>query len=475
MLSEIIPFQAKHAPEAHAIELPTGTITYRRFAADIGRMAQALADEGIAPGQVVLVSDARPYIHLLRLMALLQLGCTSVSEERLRRTAGLVRPDWVLAETPPEDLPETTRVILQDAERLGRVLSAEPVPGPRPEVSAETLVRLDMTSGSTGQPKIVPLSLAMMVARLQNNGPLLPFPVRLLSTMGLDVTGSFLALLKVWSLGQTAVFAGPLSPGDALRQLKPTFAVMAPIQAQHLLSTWDASWPRPETFRLVTGGAPLPRRLRDALIATITDDIPVSYGSTEGWLICHGDAKALPDVPGATGYVLPGAALQIVDDADTPLPSGEIGRVRVRSGEMVAHYWTPEGQVPNPSFRDGWFYPGDLGQLTAEGLFVHSGRTDDVLNLGGEKVAAFEVEEQLAALPGVREAGAFALADASGVDCLHAAVVADRPASDITADFIARFRREIVVTALPHLPRTPFGKLERPTLVAQVRQALAES
>ena len=468
MLSEIIPFQARVAPEAVAIEMPQGTITYARFAADIGRMARALAEDGLEAGQVVLVRDDRPYIHLLSLMALLQLGCVSVSEEQQRRTADLVRPDWVIAKEPAEGLPEGTRVIVQDEARLGRVLSAPDGPGPRAEVTDGTLVRLDMTSGTTGTPKIVPLTLGTMVARLQNNGPLLPFPVRMLSTLGLDVTGSFLALLKVWSLGQTALFAGGLPPGAAVAQLKPDFAVMAPIQLQYMLATWPEGASPPSPLRLVTGGAALPRRLRDAVLGRITRDLPISYASTEAWMICHGDVARLSDTPGAAGYPLPGSRIEIVDEAGRPLPAGEIGQVRVRSGQMVEHYWTPEGLVPNPQFRDGWFHPGDLGHLEEDGLFVHHGRADDVLNLGGTKVAAFEVEEQLATLEGVREAGVFALEDADGIPRLHAAVVADRPAGEIAADYGTRFRRDIIVTARDTLPRTPMGKLERGTLAKDV-------
>ncbi len=62
----------------------------------------------------------------------------------------------------------------------------------------------------------------------------------------------------------------------------------------------------------------------------------------------------------------------MVDEADRPLPPGATGRVRVRTEEMVQGYLDDEG-LTAAFFRDGWFYPGDLGALGAAGrLTLHA-------------------------------------------------------------------------------------------------------
>ena len=64
---------------------------------------------------------------------------------------------------------------------------------------------------------------------------------------------------------------------------------------------------------------------------------------------------------------------------------------------------------PTPAFRDGWFYPGDLGSLAPDGLLRIAGRADEVINLGGEKISPETLEEQVRLIHGVADVAAFAL------------------------------------------------------------------
>jgi acyl-CoA synthetase (AMP-forming)/AMP-acid ligase II len=81
-------------------------------------------------------------------------------------------------------------------------------------------------------------------------------------------------------------------------------------------------------------------------------------------------------------------------------------------------------------FRDGWFYPGDLGSLTSDNLLVIAGRQNAVLNAGGGKMAAERVEAVLVAFPGVSEAAVFMATSPAGVEEVWAALVC-RQAVDI--------------------------------------------
>ena len=77
--------------------------------------------------------------------------------------------------------------------------------------------------------------------------------------------------------------------------------------------------------------------------------------------------------PGAVGFVTPGTAVQIVDRSGTVLPPGQEGLVRIRSDYAV------DGYLGNPeetaqTFRDGWFYPGDIGTLGVDDLLIITGR-----------------------------------------------------------------------------------------------------
>ena len=74
-------------------------------------------------------------------------------------------------------------------------------------------------------------------------------------------------------------------------------------------------------------------------------------------------------------------------------------------------------------FRGGWFYPGDLGSLTPDNMLILSGRQTNILNIGGEKIAAESVEAALASFKGVRQAAVFTETSKAGVQEVCAAVV----------------------------------------------------
>jgi acyl-CoA synthetase (AMP-forming)/AMP-acid ligase II len=172
------------------------------------------------------------------------------------------------------------------------------------------------------------------------------------------------------------------------------------------------------------------------------------------------------------GIVHPGVEVAVVDEAGQALVPGTLGRIRVRGHLVVSGY---DGEADDTgAFRDGWFYPGDLGSLGADGMLRLAGREGDVFNLGGVKVAARTVEATLLEMPGVTDAAAFTVADALGVATLWAAVVGpDRLAREALERFCRERLRESfpkAVIQLPSLPRNAAGKLRRDVLAALARR-----
>jgi len=95
-----------------------------------------------------------------------------------------------------------------------------------------------------------------------------------------------------------------------------------------------------------------------------------------------------PTLPGAVGYVTPGVLIEVVDESDNPLPLGKEGLLRIRSPHNIKGYFGNPEETKN-AFRDGCFYPGDLGYLTRDGMLVVSGgRHKTRLNLGGAENSA---------------------------------------------------------------------------------------
>ena len=122
-------------------------------------------------------------------------------------------------------------------------------------------------------------------------------------------------------------------------------------------------------------------------------------------------------------------------------------------------------------FRDGWFYPGDLGSLTADNLLIISGRQNDVLNAGGGKMAAEKVEAALLSFKGVKEAAVFMATSKLGVDEVWAAVVCSEKVDPEGLRAHCRPRMPTVfvpahIVTLDALPINTMGKIDRPRLKA---------
>jgi acyl-CoA synthetase (AMP-forming)/AMP-acid ligase II len=138
-----------------------------------------------------------------------------------------------------------------------------------------------------------------------------------------------------------------------------------------------------------------------------------------------------------------------------------------------------EGYLGDPeqtraSFRDGYFYPGDLGHLAEDGMLVISGRNKEVLNLGGVKLRPQLVEDVLAAFPAVEQAAVVGVPGALGVDELWALIVPRAPLDEpaLRAHCAARLAPMFCparYVSIEQLPRNPSGKLDRPRLIALAR------
>ena len=132
-----------------------------------------------------------------------------------------------------------------------------------------------------------------------------------------------------------------------------------------------------------------------------------------------------------------------------PCPPGTIGRVQIRGPGVITEYAAggPAGAID----ADGWLETGDLGHLDQDGYLFLAGRSDDVINRGGEKIYPREIEEFLLTQPGVRSAAVVAASDEVLGQRPVAYVI---PATDPAAPELADTLREACSAALPR-PKVP--------------------
>ena len=307
------------------------------------------------------------------------------------------------------------------------------------DVGADDLCRITLTSGTTGDPKAIGLTHRMAAERIARHdyiyGPLAPQCSRMFCDLSLGINLGFLFLVQMLSRGGVFMFRGANAEVtlQAFELYKIQCLVMSPAALGEFVDYYERFPTHQGNVQLIlSGGSFISRALADRVRSRICTNLVTFYGATEVHGIAAATAQAIEGTPGAVGYLLPWMTVEAVDRSGTPVPRGQEGLLRVRGPFSIAGYLNDQA-ASSDVFRGGWFYPGDMGTVTPDGMLIIGGREKSVLNLGGDKINPELVEHVLAAAPGVADAAAFAVPNALGIDELWAAIVWRANATDESA------------------------------------------
>jgi acyl-CoA synthetase (AMP-forming)/AMP-acid ligase II len=174
------------------------------------------------------------------------------------------------------------------------------------------------------------------------------------------------------------------------------------------------------------------------------------------------------------GRLSEGCEVEAVDERRAPLPPGELGELRLRCPEQMLGY-TDAALDAEQVDAEGWFYTGDMGRVDAGGWVTMTGRLKDVVNRGGEKFSAQDIEHAIASHPAVRTVAVTGLPDERLGECVAAFVVlrdgAPWPGRQVLLDHLeaqrlARAKFPAVWRVVEELPMTVSGKVQKNRLVA---------
>jgi acyl-CoA synthetase (AMP-forming)/AMP-acid ligase II len=328
------------------------------------------------------------------------------------------------------------------------------------------------TSGSTGTPKGVELTerqLLLVATAVARNNRLTSDDRGFNSLPLFHINAEVVGLLATLVAGATLVLDASFHRTgfwELIAERRITWLNAVPAILAVLTRAGDQL---PETgLRFIrSASAPLPDAVRSAL-----GDIPLvlSWGMTEG--ASQITATPIGDIthPGSVGRPL-GSEVVVRGPNGATLPTGEVGALWIRGGGIVRGYLFDRNADRFDS--EGWLNTGDLGRMDDDGFVYLVGRSDDVINRGGEKVYPAEVEEVLLGDPRVLEAVVVARAhDVLGfvpvayvIPALGQGTADDSGlAKDLTARCVAelpRFKRPMEISVVSDLPRAPTGKVQR--------------
>jgi len=337
------------------------------------------------------------------------------------------------------------------------------------------------SSGSTGQPKgTVHVQTSLMAtARLFGQG--------VLGITEGDVVYSAAKLFFAYGLGNALTF--PMSVGGSavltsgrptpdvvngiLRKSQPTLFCGVPTLYGSLLATPGLAEKGEHRLRLCTSaGEALPIEVGRSWAQRTGVDIVDGIGSTE---MLHIFVSNRPGAVryGVTGKPVPGYKARLVDELRQEVPPGEVGEMEVSGPTAATQYWNNREKT-RATFIGEWVKTGDKFRQDADGNYIHCGRADDMLKVGGIWVSPMEVEGALLGHAAIQEAAVIGVADEQGLIKPKAFVVLKpgvAPAPDLIQalkDYVktclAPYKYPRWIEFVDELPKTATGKIQRHVL-----------
>lgn len=326
------------------------------------------------------------------------------------------------------------------------------------------------TSGTTGPPKGVPVTMAAIRACLDGLADAWEWTPDDLLVHGLPlhhVHGLVLGVLGPLHVGSSLHHTGRPTPSAYAAAGGSLYFGVPTIWAR---VTADASAARTlaSARLLVSGSAGLPAPVFDALRAHGGRAPVERYGMTETLITIAARADE-PRQRGSVGRPLPGIAVRLVAEDGAPAPTGAIGEVQVRGGTVFNGYLHRPDATAASLTPDAWFRTGDVATVDESGTYRIIGRAStDLIKTGGYRVGAGEVEDALLAHPAVGQAVVVGEPDDDLGQRIIAYVVADGVDEDDLVAHVSRtlshHKRPRSVRFVEELPRNAMGKVDKSRL-----------
>jgi 2,3-dihydroxybenzoate-AMP ligase len=344
-----------------------------------------------------------------------------------------------------------------------------------------------LSGGTTGLPKLIARTHDDYAYNARASAQLCQLDERTVYLVTLPASHNFpLAcpgLLGTWLTGGRVVMHASPDPASAFAAIEAegvTITAAVPAVAQRWLAYaiehgagehGNAQLPTLEVLQV--GGARLADELAIRVRPVLGATLQQVFGMAEGLL----NYTRLDDpdevICGTQGRPLsPGDEVRITDADGRDRPDGEPGALLTRGPYTPRGYYRAPEQNARAFTPDGWYASGDVVRRRPDGNLVVEGRDKDMINRGGEKVSAEEVENLLYRLPGIAQVAAVAAPDADLGERVCVFVVPEPGAAVTLAAIrdglatagVARFKWPERLEVAAELPVTKVGKLDKKAL-----------
>jgi 2,3-dihydroxybenzoate-AMP ligase len=486
-------------PGRTAIVEPDRRWSYAELDAKADRLAAGFHALGIRPGDPVVVQLPNTASFAAVSIALFRLGAPPVfalPNHRRKEVVYLCEAAEAVAYVIPDVhqgydyrtlAAEVTRTVktvehvLVDGDPGEAValsaIEAEPVPlaGPAPGDVAFFL----LSGGTTGLPKLIPRTHDDYAYQLRATA----------EGLRQDETSAYLAALPVahnaalgcpgllgtlWAGGKVVLPASP-SPDDCFDLVEQEsitlITLMPPLVLAWLESAdfYDVDFSR---LLIQVGSARFAPELARRIYTDLGSSLTHWFGMAEGLLTFTRVDDPQDVIIHTQGRPLcPDDEIRVVDERDDDVPPGEVGELLTRGPYTLRGYYRVPEHNAKAFTPDGFLRTGDLVRITPDGNMVVEGRIKDVINRGGEKVSAGELEDLLITHPSVREVAVVAMPDSvlGERTCVWVVPRGEAPSLEIIRSFLrsgglADYKLPDRLELIDGFPHTTVGKVNKAEL-----------
>jgi acyl-CoA synthetase (AMP-forming)/AMP-acid ligase II len=470
--------QCRNKPSELALCAP-GTefnlVSYARLQRSLDNICRRILAAGIPPRSRVAVLIDDPILHAMVVIALTRLGAVTVSGSH-RNLSWPFKLDGVIADRPYES-PATLLADATWAAGDDRPIEDKHVYRAAPD----DVCRIVLTLGNDGRQKAIAMTHRMVTTRVDRQklflGSRAPFCDRTHLDLPLATPLGFHVMLgSLWRGGALVLTGDAGKTLAALAAYKIQSMVSAPQSLFNLAEAVESHPGYRNALAAVFCVRGMGQEQFERVRARLCSNLTVGYAASDATMVASMSVESASGVPGAVGYILPGVMVEIVDDEDRPLPSGQDGNVRIRSDHAAKEYLDDSSETQR-AFRNGWFYLGERGQVTRDDMLVLSRLAQSVQTGDGGGSHIDRVEELLSKHTNVVQCGVLTVANEFGTDELYALVV---PRSYLDVEALhgyckSRLPSDLVPSrfiAFSDLPKTADGKVDRAKLPQLFKRGL---
>jgi long-chain acyl-CoA synthetase len=371
---------------------------------------------------------------------------------------------------------------------LEHLLASPPTTDHLPPVPLSTGAFIYFTSGSTGKPKGVTHThetFGWMLASTAAAFELAPDDIFLPGCSASHIGASLFSLAAL-GVGARVDVARTFDGDEVLsllRGTRPTLLCMLPAGLFGVVRDHNATRDDFRSIRMcMAGGDKVSAELELEFKNLACFAIEETYGMSEIGLTTSNPPSGVNKV-GSIGPLCPGFVASIRDDAGTEVPTGQEGRMWIKSPSNMVGYWNRPDATAE-TIVDGWLDTGDIVSADADGYLWFRGRKKQIIIHDGSNICPQEVEESLLEHPAVAAAGVIGIHDTVHGENVRAYIelkpaVSERTLPRPTAAELIQFSRDRVGYKAPSdifflntMPLNATGKVDRVTLKKLAEDAL---